>query len=239
MIFFANSDPGLRRPVNEDTCVSHKLADGRFFCAVFDGMGGTRGGEVASRLAADSFLFVMRNARPREKSGALLLRALEWADIVVREKADESPTLHGMGTTVTAVLLDGQTADILNVGDSRAYLFSAGKLRRLTRDDSYVEMLVECGMLTPAGARTHPRRHVITRAIGALDNQSIFPGNFLLCPKDRLLLCTDGLHGLVEDGRISRILAQNLPPAETVGYLIAAANENGGRDNITAAILEL
>ncbi len=238
MHFFANSDPGLCRLGNEDTYLSHTLPDGRFFFAVFDGMGGARGGEVAARTAADSFLDVMRGAA-QEENTALLYRAVTRADLAIKEAATKNPALAGMGTTVTAAILDGGSADILNIGDSRAYLFGAGGLRRLTRDDSYVEMLVESGILTPDAARIHPRRHVITRAVGALDGGAVTPHRFRLFPGDSLLLCTDGLHGMVEDERIGRILAQNLPPAETVGYLIAAANENGGEDNITAVLIRM
>ena len=238
MQYFANSDTGRRRKENQDRYLTLPIGDRAFLAAVFDGMGGHAGGSLAAQTAADRFARVFETIPSDEDEAAMLLRrATELADADIRALAAEDDARLGMGTTVTALLFIGRRVLSLNIGDSRSYLFRAGDLFRLTRDDSYVQALVDAGQLDPRDACFHPRRNVILRALGALGRGGIDINRSDVLAGDAYLLCSDGLNGMVADSFISRLLGQQLSPMATVGYLIAAANENGGEDNITAALV--
>ena len=167
----------------------------------------------------------------------MLLAALREADRRILAVASGDPLLLGMGTTVAALLFFGGHVLSLGVGDSRAYLYRAGELFCMTKDDSYVQALVDAGMLDPADAPFHPRRNVITRSLGALGRAPIDVACTEASLGDTYLLCTDGLYGMTGEAYLERTLAQQMTPAATVGYLIAAANEKGGEDNVTAILV--
>lgn len=238
MQYFANSDTGRRRKENQDRYLTLPLGNRAFLAAVFDGMGGHADGALAAETAAARFARVFEQVPGSEEEAVEQLRraALE-ADADIRALAAEDEARLGMGTTVTALLFIGHRVLSMNIGDSRSYLFRAGELFLLTHDDSYVQALVDAGRLDPRDAGFHPRRNVILRALGALGRAEIAVNPSDVLAGDAYLLCSDGLHGMVADGFISRLLAQQLSPMATVGYLIAAANENGGEDNITAALV--
>lgn len=238
MQYFANSDTGRCRTQNQDRYLMLPLGERAFLAAVFDGMGGHACGDLAAECAVACFKRVFEAVPADEKEAAeQLRRAAAFADTEIRALAAEDDTRLGMGTTVTALLFIGRRALSMNVGDSRSYLYRAGELFMLTHDDSYVQALVDAGKLDPRDAGFHPRRNVILRALGALGRDEINIKSFDVLTGDAYLLSSDGLHGMVADSFISRLLGQQLSLVATVGYLIAAANENGGEDNITAALV--
>lgn len=200
---------------------------------VADGMGGAAAGERASALAVSTIVSETRAAGTALSAG-MIDQAIELANQSIRQEAECDPSLQGMGTTVTAALVQGETASILNIGDSRAYLLSGEYFVRLTRDHSWVE---EHGRdLTEEQIRAHPYRHVLTRALGvdriALTDTSQAP----FAAGDILLLCSDGLHGVVPDETIKRLLARGSSLQERASALIDAALDNGGPDNVTVVL---
>lgn len=241
MQYFANSDRGRVRPRNQDRFLMLPLGERAFLAAVFDGMGGHADGDLAADTALARFSTVFRVAPRSEEEGAALLRtAATDADADIRALVSEvGEGRRGMGTTVTALLFLGQRVLSLNVGDSRTYLHREGSLMLLTHDDSYVQALVDAGQLDPIDAAFHPRRNVITRSLGALGRGEIVISAIDARRGDSFLLCSDGLSGTVAESFIARLLSQQLSPITTVGYLIAAANEHGGEDNITAALVRV
>ena len=224
------TDPGITRPSNEDSV----LVEGPLY-AVADGMGGHRAGEIASRVAIEELLA----CAPGHPDAKALARAVLAANRAVIESAEKSRTRTGMGTTLTAAMVDGLHVAIAHVGNSRAYLLHAGTLARLTEDHSMVADLVRQGSITEQDARFHPQRSVITRALGSDANMVADIYEVDAAPGDRLLLCTDGLTGMLEDGYIAEILSTEREPEAAVAKLIEAANRAGGYDNITAVVVDL
>jgi len=215
--------------------------------AVADGMGGAASGEIASREGLASLavnLFGHWGRLPTAKAvEADLLRALkhaaEAASSAVARYADVVRTSRGMGSTLTAAVVWNGYAYIAQVGDSRAYLFREPRLAPLTEDQTLVRELINQGTLTPEQARVHPQRSVITQALGGPDPIRVALGKVTLRRGDRLLLCSDGLHGELADAQLEAILALGLPAQETLDKMLLEALAQGGRDNITALLLEL
>ena len=229
---FGRSDVGRVRTGNED---SFLIADTVF--AVADGMGGHRAGEVASAAALEP-LTLLDGQRFENSASALtaLTTAAVSANAEISRRSHDDPELEGMGTTLTALLIDGDAAHLVHVGDSRAYLSRDGALVQLTDDHTLVQALIDQGRLTPAQAGTHPHRSVITRAIGVASDVEVDAQSFALVPGDTMLLCSDGLTGMIADERIIELLKTH-SPADAVDALIAAANEAGGADNVTVLIV--
>jgi len=222
------SDVGRVRPGNEDA-----LLLGSTVFAVADGMGGHRAGEVASAAALEPLgLLDGRPFRDPARAIAALTEAVVAAnaDVVLRSRTD--PDLEGMGTTLTAVLVEGSDAHLVHVGDSRAYLARDGRLTQLTADHTLVQALIDEGRLRPDQVATHPHRSVITRAVGVAAEVEVDGLHVRLEDGDVLLLCSDGLTGVVDDATITRLLAEH-GPRDAVDALIDAANAAGGPDNIT------
>jgi len=226
----ALSDPGLTRPQNEDSI----LVEPPLY-AVADGMGGHRAGEVASRVALEELI---ANA-PRSADSKALARAVRAANRAVIESADKTRTRSGMGTTLTAAMVDGTHIAIAHVGDSRAYLLHEGRLTRITDDHSMVADLVRQGALTEEDARFHPQRSVITRALGSDHNMLADLYDVEAAAGDRLLLCTDGLTGMIPDDYIADLLAAEREPEAAAAKLVEAANRAGGYDNITVIVVDI
>lgn len=232
-IWGAASHQGRRRSLNEDGY----LATGRVFF-VADGMGGHEAGEVASAeaLAALSGLADIDRVEP-----ALVEAFLEIAQQRVR--AIETDSGNAPGTTLTGVLVD-EREDVpywlfVNVGDSRTYILSGGVLTQVSVDHSEVQELVDAGTITMEQARIHPRRNVITRALGAQDDVR---ADFRYIPvtlHDRVLVCSDGLTGELTDGQITTILLEQPDPERAAGHLVNAAIQAGGRDNITVVVVDV
>jgi len=226
----ALTDPGLTRPQNEDSYV----VEGPLY-AVADGMGGHRAGEVASRVALSE---LVANA-PRSIDAKALGRAVRAANRAVIDSADKSRTRSGMGTTLTAAMVDGTHIAIAHVGDSRAYVLHDGRMTRVTDDHSMVADLVRQGALTEEDARFHPQRSVITRALGSDRNMVADLYEVDASPGDRLLLTTDGLTGMIPDDYIEEILSGEHDPQSAAAKLVEAANRAGGYDNITVIVVDI
>ncbi|HET7558943.1 MAG TPA: Stp1/IreP family PP2C-type Ser/Thr phosphatase [Limnochordia bacterium] len=204
--------------------------------AVADGMGGMPAGEVASNLALESIKFQL--TRP-PRTAAELRQALETANRDVLAAAEQKPEWLGMGTTLTALVIQPTRTLIAHIGDSRAYLLRGGRLKQLTADHSYVAELVRQGQLTAGEARLHPHRNMLTRALGNQPEIAVDTGSHPLKPGDALILCTDGLTGLLSDGEIAET-ADRAPSAQAAAErLVEAANARGGPDNITAVVVRL
>lgn len=220
----ARSDVGRVRKGNED---SYTAKDPLY--AVADGMGGHQGGEVASSMALEVL----------GTGDGTLEELVRKANGAVYERAAGDPGLSGMGTTLTALRADGEVFRLAHVGDSRAYVLRDGTLQRLTKDHTVVERLVEDGRLTPEEAEIHPQRSILTRALGVDDTLQVDQGAVEPRRGDRLLLCSDGLTGMIDEEAITRILTENADPQAAADALVAAANEAGGQDNITAVVIDV
>jgi protein phosphatase len=220
----ARSDIGRARERNED---AYLIREPLF--AVADGMGGARGGDVASSLALE----ILQDDR-----AASLVETIKQANQRVLERAESDRDLRGMGTTLTAVVADDAKARVAHVGDSRAYLLREGNLQQLTEDHTLVQRMVREGRITAEEARRHPQRSVITRALGVEEDLSVDELTLDMHPGDRLLLCTDGLTSMVEGERIREILGGEDDPQTACDRLIDAANRAGGDDNVTVIVVD-
>jgi protein phosphatase len=231
---FAMSDRGCVRANNEDYCL---IEPDLGLYVLADGMGGAKAGEQASRLAVDT-VAATAHAAPKLDS-QVLLTAMEQANRKVIEAAHSDPELDGMGTTLVAALdLDDEFA-IASVGDSRAYVLDENGLRAITDDQTWVNEVGRPLGLDEETLRNHPMRHVLTMAIGATSALTIHYYSVPLPDGALLLLCSDGLHGVLEAARMEEILRQGRQGelAESCGALIAAAKEAGGPDNITVVLV--
>jgi PPM family protein phosphatase len=219
------TDTGRQRDANEDTY----FAKSPVF-AVADGMGGAQAGEVASRLAAESFDAVQRGTESPE---AYLRAIAKTANARIHRLAESDTSRSGMGTTFTAALLEGDEVGFAHVGDSRAYLFRDAELKLLTSDHSLVEELRRQGRLTDEQAEDHPQRSIITRALGPERDVDVDTMTYRARPGDVYVLCSDGLTTMIKEDRIAEILEETDSLDEAVETLVAEANDAGGRDNIT------
>lgn len=224
------TDTGLTRTSNEDAL----LVEPPLY-AVADGMGGHRAGEIASRVALEE---LMVNA-PRRLDAKALGRAVRAANRAVLAAADKSRTRTGMGTTLTAAMVDGTRLAVAHVGDSRAYLLHDGQMERLTEDHSMVADLLRQGTISEDEARFHPQRSVITRALGSDANMVADTLEIDAEIGDRLILCTDGLTGMLSDQFISEILQAEASPESAARTLVDAANRAGGFDNISVVVVDV
>jgi PPM family protein phosphatase len=225
------SDTGRQRTANED---SYYVRAPIF--AVADGMGGAQAGEVASQIAADEFEPAERGDLAPEP----YLRAIaERANERIHELAQSDTSRSGMGTTLTAALVEDDEVSLAHVGDSRAYLFRDGELKLLTSDHSLVEELRRQGRLTSEQAQDHPQRSIITRALGPERAVEIDTMTYRARPGDMYLLCSDGLTTMVAEERIAEVLREAAALEEAVSRLVREANEAGGRDNVTVVAFRL
>jgi len=228
----AASDVGLLREGNEDAAFA-----GTRLLAVADGMGGHAAGEVASAAviaALEQLEELGVNAGDPQEA---LREAVQEANASLRDMVAADNELQGMGTTVTAVLTDGAYTWLAHVGDSRAYLLRGGELRQLTRDHTFVQQLVDEGRISAEDASTHPQRNYITRALDGRDGVELDLDRLDLQPGDRLLLCSDGLSGVVSDDSIADVLSGSTPE-QAVQRLVDLALRGGGPDNITCIVAD-
>lgn len=241
------SDIGRVRKRNED---SLSICQEAGVAVVADGMGGHPGGDVASRIASDVATDVLtaaaesigRNDRYLDRMTVEMERAVFEAHDAIRRRGEEEPHLDGMGTTLTVLACDPTGRDwvIGHVGDSRAYLYRDGSLTQLTRDDTWVQQQIDNAIMDPEQARRSPYAHLLTQCLGLADtpDPQVFTGRGE--PGDLYLLCTDGLVGMVDDTVLTTVLArESAGDDEMVADLVKAANEAGGHDNITAAIVRV
>ena len=239
----AATHPGRRRASNEDAyCARPDL--GLFVVA--DGMGGHAAGEIASRLAVDTIESTVAAgdcSAPDGRDWTLGERRLqvgfERASQAISDQTARNPRLKGMATTASALLLSSGTAAIAHVGDSRIYLWREFLLQQLTHDHSWVAEQVTLGLLTHAEARQHPWRNVVTRALSASDPPQVELSPLKVQPGDRLLISSDGLHGVIGDERIAEVIGAVADLDEACQRLIDEANAAGGPDNITTLMLDI
>ena len=232
------TDTGNVRPQNEDAYV----ASDQLF-AVADGMGGHNAGEVASALATT---LLLERAAGQTLTPEWFVEAITSINRTIHESAAESTERRGMGTTICALALvnpQGETTEpqqvaLANVGDSRIYLARAGTFRQLSVDHSYVQELVTEGLITEEEARVHPRRNIVTRALGIDDRVAVDSWLIPLFTGDRFILCSDGLVDEVPTADIAAIVAEQREPQMIADALVALAKRNGGRDNITVVVVD-
>jgi protein phosphatase len=240
---------GLKRPLNEDSFCSN-VEQGLYVVA--DGMGGHAHGEVASRLAVETIEeFIKLTSGDTDVTwpygideslslnGNRLKTSIRFANQRLLEHARTSAGCEGMATTVVAVLVEDNVAEIAHVGDSRLYLVRDGKITRLTSDHSWVNEQVQSGVIDSEQARNHPLRNVVTRALGGRPDLEVDVQALEMLPGDRLLLCSDGLTTMLDDDEILRIVLDGEGGVDQTDELIQAANESGGEDNTTAIMLRV
>ncbi|HET9005786.1 MAG TPA: Stp1/IreP family PP2C-type Ser/Thr phosphatase [Actinomycetes bacterium] len=235
LVFAAATDVGRMRKNNEDSYLSSQPV-----AAVADGMGGHSAGEVASAIAIEE-LAALGSRGPWENETAAtddLKQAILRANRRIRETAAGDRKLNGMGTTLVALLEDGDMVHVANVGDSRGYLLRQGELSQVTVDHSLVQELVDDGRLSPEDAERHPQRSVITRALGIDPEVEFDLFTYKLQVGDRLLLCSDGLSDVVEPAQIRNVLLRERNSHQAARKLVTVANEQGGPDNITVIVVD-
>ncbi len=248
--YYGMSDKGNVRSENQDSVAAEQLAENAFIFVVCDGMGGTSGGKLASTTVSRIFSEQITSALQRHIHGETLARRalLDLPDLMrhavavcnreLLTLAGKNEELSGMGTTLVALVLIDLKGYIVNVGDSRAYLYSDGKILQITKDHSYVQFLLDSGTITEEEAKSHPRRNVITRSVGV--HEELVPDIFELDFEEgeMLLMCTDGLSGFVDKSKILRCLKTGSDNEHRVKSLIKSAKKNDSSDNITALIIE-
>ena len=244
------SHPGLRREDNEDSyCTRPDLG----LYLVADGMGGHAAGEIASRLAADTIEAFINDTRdadvnrtwpfPYDPAVSLDANRLKAAFRLANRKLgaamESKAELRGMATTAAALLVARTPPVVAHVGDSRVYRWRKGELKQITEDHSWVSEQVRAGVMSESEARRHPWRNVVTRALAGGDDPEVDVADVDVMKGDRLLLCSDGLYGVVSPERLTAIVGRGDPLDATCQALIDAANDAGGPDNITVAMLEI
>ena len=235
------TDVGRVRAHNEDSF----LVDARRgVFLVADGMGGHAAGEIASAIASEAVGAALRQGvdggLDAAELGVVMRECIHQAHRSILNYSATKPETRGMGTTMTAlVVCDDGAFRVGHIGDSRAYVLRDGELEQVSRDHTWVQREVDEGRLTPMGARRHRLSHVLSRALGAdsLDEPDVYAGTLL--PGDLVLLCSDGLTGMLTDRLLRRILTREAALHELVADLIVGANERGGRDNITAVLVKV
>ncbi len=235
---FSITDIGRKRRINQDYVYTQEQPIGNLpnLFIVADGMGGHNAGDFASKVTVETMTREIENSF--EKNPVRILeRAINVSNDFLRKKAEENPDLEGMGTTVVAATFYGTHLQVANVGDSRLYVVN-DKIKQITRDHSLVEEMVRMGGIAREDARNHPDKNIITRAVGA--NETVEPDFFEveLDEGDMILMCSDGLTNMLEDEEIRMILSGARDIVEKAQELVRAANENGGRDNISVILME-
>ncbi len=238
---FGITDKGKVRSVNQDSYHLSIAPNGEYvLAALCDGMGGVHGGEIASTIAADSFMQYaedMLRSEPTSEATQILREATAYANAKVYDRAFRDDSCRGMGTTLVAALVRPDDATVVNIGDSRCYWLADGQLQQVTRDHSLVQNMVDRGLITEEEARSHPRKNVIMRAVGL--ERTIRSDIFRLDIRsgDALLLCSDGLSNLVSSGEMESLLLANSDDDVVCRELLRMALERGAPDNVTLALV--
>lgn len=238
MKVYSITDTGALREMNQDFCFASDTPVGNLenLYIVADGMGGHKAGDYASRYTTQRLVAsVSRNAK--KEPVRIIKEAIEKANELLLQEANEDIDKQGMGTTLVAATIFQGRLVVANVGDSRLYIVNEG-IRQITRDHSYVEEMVRLGKVDKSQARVHPDKNIITRAIGATADIEADFFEVELQEGDKILLCTDGLTNMVEDEKILDIIRSRESIQEACESLVELANHNGGRDNITVMLIE-
>ena len=236
MKFYALSDKGQERKINQDSCGYYTADTGLSFFIVADGMGGHNAGEVASEIAVETFVDQAKSIKgidQIEQAPGFIKEVCRRANNIILYKAAADSSRTGMGTTAVTAVVSENKIVIGNLGDSRAYIISDGKINQVTEDHSYVEQLLKAGTIKEEEAKVHPRRNEITKALGV--EFYCEPDIFELEYKegDVLLLCSDGLDKMIDDEMILEIASRDNEPTLICQRLVDAANAAGGLDNIS------
>lgn len=229
------SDVGLKRLLNEDFASYSEKEEFKIY-VVADGMGGHNAGEVASKMAAMEIVNYIEEKFSSETKENLIINAIKKANEKIFNFSKTNETLNGMGTTVTACLLTKAFVHIANVGDSSCLAIKSGKIKKITKDHSLVQELVDCGSITEEEAVNHPKRNIITRALGTSSKISIdvFPINNN--EYDMYILCSDGLTNELTNEEILEVIKNESTYTDMANKLVDLAKEKGGRDNITVLL---
>lgn len=235
MQIFAKTDIGKERKINEDFFYISEAEDEVQIAILADGMGGYNAGEVASKTATQAVNEYVQKHFSKDNIEETIKQSIEYANKVVYEKAKKKKELDGMGTTLDVCLIYNNKIYIGHIGDSRVYKIRDNEMQRITRDDSYVQTLIEDGKITKEEAFNHPKKNMITKALGCMGDvvPNIYEENFE--KNDIILMTSDGLTNMVKEEEILDIIRQN--PEKAVDKLIKQANDNGGYDNITVVII--
>ena len=241
MTIFGLTDKGMVRAVNQDAYRVLDLPEqGAAVMVLCDGMGGEKAGEVASALAVDAFVEYARQrfAEPEPPLSVDVAReAAAWANLQVYDRSVRDETCRGMGTTLVAAVITREDAVIVNVGDSRCYWLAEGQLQQVTRDHSLVQEMVDQGMIDREEARSHPRKNLITRALGLERRIRSDVFRIDLRGGDMLLLCSDGLSNQVTEREIAGVLLKEPDEKSAAEKLVSLALERGAPDNVTVLVL--
>lgn len=236
---FSITDIGKKRKLNQDYTFSSVSSIGSLpnLFMVADGMGGHNGGDYASKYTVECIENQIRQSRGGNKEG-IIREAITRANTYIRDMARMDLALFGMGTTLVCATITGDELLVSNVGDSRLYVIGNDEIEQVTNDHSLVSEMVQAGSIDRQAAKDHPKKNIITRAIGVLE--SVEPDFFIrkLLPGDTVLLCSDGLSNMVEDEEIFGIIMQETSLQEKGNELISRANENGGKDNIAVILVD-
>ncbi|MDO8224938.1 protein phosphatase [Bacillus licheniformis] len=243
MLTALKTDTGKIRQHNEDDAGIFKGKDEFLLAVVADGMGGHLAGDVASKMAVKAMGEKWNEAETIPAAPAACEEWLIEQILAVNSKIYDHAQAHeecqGMGTTIVCALFTGKTVSVAHIGDSRCYLLQDDDFIQVTEDHSLVNELVRTGEISREDAEHHPRKNVLTKALGTDQSVSIDTRSFDIEPGDKLLLCSDGLTNKVEGTELKDILQSDSAPQEKVNLLVDKANQNGGEDNITAVLLEL
>lgn len=236
---FSKTDVGVKRTMNQDSmfCCDSPVGSFQNLFIVADGMGGHKAGDYASRLCIESMVSMIKGSDSKTPV-TLFEEAITYANRMVYQAALEKKEYEGMGTTMVACTLQGDTLYVANIGDSRLYLLR-NELQQITTDHSLVEEMVKIGNITESEARVHPQKNIITRALGIDEMVQADYFELQVQPDDVILLCSDGLTNMVEDDDIEYIIHHKSSLEEAGNTLIDKANINGGSDNITAVLVEI
>ena len=239
MTVYSSTDTGCVRASNQDAVLSGQF-EGGCWGVVCDGMGGANGGDIASATAVEIIGKLLSEGLTSRSTGdevrSLVEQAVNEANTAIYSRACSEPVLFGMGTTVVCAVVIERNLYVAHAGDSRAYLIRRGRIKPVTKDHSMVQELVDIGRLTEKQARTHPRRNIITRALGVGPEIAVDHSEHVFEKDTTVLLCSDGLSGCVEDKELLD-MAGSISPEELCGAYIDKAKERGGPDNITALVI--
>lgn len=237
----AKTDIGNQRSENQDNYRAGRQADDTVWALVCDGMGGARGGKLASTLVAEymekAFIAAIDTLQTDDAICHFLHQSVSEASRIVYETAQKDLAMQGMGTTIVCTVLRGNALHCVHAGDSRAYVYHAGILRQLTRDHSMVQELLEQGSITAQEAEVHPNKNLITRALGVNEKVELDYNRIQIQENDVLLLCTDGLTNCLSDARLTEIV-QTTPFDQAANTLIECALDAGGMDNVTVLLVQ-
>jgi protein phosphatase len=234
---FSITDIGVEREMNQDYLFTSDTAVGNLpnLYIVADGMGGHKAGEYASRYTTERVVAYALRSKDSEPV-TILKEAIQRANELLLIESKEDEAKNGMGTTIVCATIIGSKMFVANVGDSRLYVVS-DRIRQITRDHSLVEEMVRMGEMDRREARQHPDKNIITRAVGVTETVDVDFFEVDLAKEDEILLCTDGLTNMVDDTTIYRIMTETQDIETQVKNLVRTANDNGGRDNITAVVI--